>query len=172
MILLLYVPLPSLIVFVFLSPGCLLTFLTMRSLYRHIYRQFYYNSFSFVLIKLHLTLTLPILMYSYHVWDPYSIPNININKSCQNSVVKIRPLIILYFCNSLIFLLYPLAEQHPSLSFYTSLFIVKQNISYIFYNYHEYNIHIVHIYLLIHLSISSLIINPLLLFFYLFSLQI
>ena len=39
----------------------------------------------------------------------------------------------------------------------------KQNISYLFYNYHEYSIHIVHIYLLIHLSISSLIINPLLL---------
>ena len=42
----------------------------------HIYRQFYYNTFS-LLIKLYLTLILPILMYSSSVWDPYSILNIN-----------------------------------------------------------------------------------------------
>ena len=43
----------------------------------HIYRQFYYNSSYSVLIKLYLTIILPIIMYSLSVWDLYSIPNIN-----------------------------------------------------------------------------------------------
>ena len=37
-----------------------------------------------------------------------------------------------------------------------------QNISYLFWHYQEYSIHIVYIYSFIHLSISSLIINSLL----------
>ena len=54
---------------------------------------------------------LPILMYSSSVWDPYSIPNINKLEKVQHFAlklaVKIGPLIILYFNNSSIFLLYP-----------------------------------------------------------------
>ena len=42
-----------------------------KKLLDYIYRQFYYNSFSYVLIKLYLTLILPILRYSSSVWDPF-----------------------------------------------------------------------------------------------------
>ena len=49
----------------------------------------YYNSSFSVLIKLYLTLILPILMYSSSVWDPYSIPNINKLKKVQHFVLKL-----------------------------------------------------------------------------------
>ena len=103
------------------------TFSKVKKLLSCIYRQFYYNSSSTVLNKLYLTLIFSIIMYSSSVWDPYSISNINKLEKAQDFVLKlwskIGPLqIILYFHNSLIFLLYPPAEQHPS--FYTSLFIV------------------------------------------------
>ena len=49
----------------------------------------YYNSSSSVLIKLYLTLILPILMYSSSVWDPYSIPNINKLEKVQHFVLKL-----------------------------------------------------------------------------------
>ena len=53
-----------------------------------IYHQFYTNSSS-VLIKLYLTLMLPILMYSSSVWDPYSIPNINKLEKVQHFALKL-----------------------------------------------------------------------------------
>ena len=60
-----------------------------KKLLGHIYRQFYYNSSSSVLIKLYLTLILPILMYSSSVWDPYSIPNINQLEKVQHFALKL-----------------------------------------------------------------------------------
>ena len=59
-----------------------------KKLLGHIYRQFYYNSSS-VLIKLYLTLILPILVYSSSVWDPYSIPNINKLEKVQHCDLKL-----------------------------------------------------------------------------------
>ena len=44
---------------------------------------------SSVLIKLYLTLILPILMYSSSVWDPYSIPNINKLEKVQHFALKL-----------------------------------------------------------------------------------
>ena len=98
----------------------------VKKLLGYIYHQFYYSS-SYVLIKLYLTLVLSILMYSSSVWDPYSIPNINKLEKVQHFALKLcsRPLIIIYFNNSSIFLLYPPVEQHPSLSFYTSSSLVS-----------------------------------------------
>ena len=48
----------------------------VKKLLGYIYFQIYYNSSS-VLLKLYLTLILPVFMYSSSVWDPYSICNIN-----------------------------------------------------------------------------------------------
>ena len=60
----------------------------MKPVLRPIYRQFYYNSSS-VLMKLYLTLILPIFMYSSSVWDPYSILNINKLERVQHFVLKL-----------------------------------------------------------------------------------
>ena len=60
-----------------------------KKLLGHIYHQFYYNSSSSVLIKLYLTLILPILMYSSFVWDPYSILNINKLEKVQHFALKL-----------------------------------------------------------------------------------
>ena len=79
-----------------------------KKLLGQIYHQFYYNSSS-VLIKLYMTLILPILMYSSSVWDPYSILIINKLEKVHHFA--------LYFYNPSIFLHYPPAEQHLSLSF-------------------------------------------------------
>ena len=94
-----------------------------------IYRQFYYNSSSSVLIKLYLTLILPILMYSSAVWDPHSTLDINKPEKVQHFALKLcnkhwtsdyRLLLQLFNLPSL-----PLVEQHPSLSSYTSIFLAN-----------------------------------------------
>ena len=61
----------------------------VKKLLGYIYHQFYYNSFSSVLIKLYLTLILPILMYSSSVCDPYSIPNFNKLEKVQHFALKL-----------------------------------------------------------------------------------
>ena len=60
-----------------------------KKLLGYIYCQFYHNSSSSVLIKLYLTLILPILMYSSSVWDPYSISNINKLEKVQHFALKL-----------------------------------------------------------------------------------
>ena len=101
----------------------------VKKLLGHIYRQFYYNSSSSVLIKLYLTLILPILIYSLSVWDPYYILNIKKLEKVQHFALKLcsknwtsdYPLLLQLFN----LLLYPPIERHPSLSFYTSSSLVN-----------------------------------------------
>ena len=98
-----------------------------KKLLGYIYCQFYHNSFSSVLIKLHLTLILLFLMFSLSVWDPYSIPNINKVEKVQHFALKLcsknwtsnHPLLLQFFNLSS---LSSSIEQHPSLSFHTSSF--------------------------------------------------
>ena len=60
----------------------------VKILVGYIYLQIYYNSSS-VLLKLYLTLILPVFMYSSFIWDPYSICNINKLEKVQHFVLKL-----------------------------------------------------------------------------------
>ena len=60
-----------------------------RSGFEYIYREFYCNSSSSVLVKLYLTLILPILTDSSSIWDPHSTLNINKLEKVQHFALKL-----------------------------------------------------------------------------------